>query len=390
MRVLIVKVSSLGDIIHTLPAITDARRARPDIVFDWVVEENFVEVPSWHPAVDRVIPVAFRRWRKKPFRSLGGIEFKKFKDDIKREHYDLVIDAQGLIKSGIISRLSRGLTVGLSDSTVREPLATLFYNKVYSVPKTEHAVDRVRQLFSRALQYEYNPRTIDYGVSHEAIAALTAPVAKATGSTEDAKQVVFLHGTTWATKHWPVDYWCTLAQHAASAGFEVLLPWGDEAERARAEHIAKAAGATVLPKLTLSGLAAQLARARGVIAVDTGLGHLAAALARPTLSLYGPTDPALSGTYGVSQKHLCSTFACAPCLQKTCAYKGPVVLEDGKAVAPPCFSTHPPASVWQTFEALLAKAALGRSKSFYDTNGYNTGSYDTNGYGTNDNGSIGK
>ena len=153
MRVLIVKVSSLGDIIHTLPAITDARRARPDIIFDWVVEENFVEVPSWHPAVDRVIPVAFRRWRKKPFRSLGGIEFKKFKDDIKREHYDLVIDAQGLIKSGIISRLSRGLTVGLSDSTVREPLATLFYNKVYSVPKTEHAVDRVRQLFSRALQY---------------------------------------------------------------------------------------------------------------------------------------------------------------------------------------------------------------------------------------------
>jgi heptosyltransferase-1 len=108
VRVLIVKVSSLGDIIHTLPAITDARRARPDIVFDWVVEENFVEVPSWHPAVDRVIPVAFRRWRKKPFRSLGDIEFKKFKDDIKREHYDLVIDAQGLIKSGFISRLSRG------------------------------------------------------------------------------------------------------------------------------------------------------------------------------------------------------------------------------------------------------------------------------------------
>jgi len=101
VRVLIVKVSSLGDIIHTLPAITDARRARPDIVFDWVVEENFVEVPSWHPAVDRVIPVAFRRWRKKPFRSLGGIEFKKFKDDIKREHYDLVIDAQGLIKAAL-------------------------------------------------------------------------------------------------------------------------------------------------------------------------------------------------------------------------------------------------------------------------------------------------
>ena len=370
MRVLIVKVSSLGDIIHTLPAITDARRSRPDIIFDWVVEENFVEVPSWHPAVDRVIPVAFRRWRKNPFRSLGGIEFKKFKDEIRSEHYDLVIDAQGLIKSGIISRMSRGLTVGLSDSTVREPLATLFYNKVYSVPKTEHAVDRVRQLFSRALQYEYNPRTIDYGVSHDAIAALTASVAKATGGTDDAKQVVFLHGTTWATKHWPVDYWCNLAQHAANAGFEVLLPWGDEAERSRAEHIARSTGATVLPKMSLSGLATQLASVSGVIAVDTGLGHLAAALARPTLSLYGPTDPGLSGTYGVSQKHLCSTFACAPCLKKTCAYKGPAVQYSDKTVAPPCFSAHPPASVWETFEALLAEVALGRPKSLYNTSHY--------------------
>ena len=369
MRVLIVKVSSLGDIIHTLPAVTDARRARPDIIFDWVVEENFVEVPSWHPAVDRVIPVAFRRWRKTPLRSLGGIEFKKFKDEIKHEHYDRVIDAQGLIKSGVISRMSRGLTIGLSDSTVREPLATLFYNKVYSVPKTEHAVDRVRQLFARALQYEYNPRTIDYGVSFEAIAARTAhggTVAQQAG----AKQVVFLHGTTWATKHWPVDYWCALARQAADVGFEVLLPWGDEAERLRAENIASATGATVLPKLTLSGLAAELANASGVVAVDTGLGHLAAALARPTLSIYGPTDPGLSGTYGVTQKHLRSTFACSPCLKKTCTYKGAAVLEDDKAVAPPCFTSHPPAAVWQQFEALLAEAAMGRPKSYYDTSEY--------------------
>jgi heptosyltransferase-1 len=235
VRVLIVKVSSLGDIIHTLPAVTDARRARPDIVFDWVVEENFVEVPSWHPAVDRVIPVAFRRWRKTPLRSLGGIEFKKFKDEIKRTLRPCHRRA-GAYKSGVISRMSRGLTVGLSDSTVREPLATLFYNKVYSVPKTEHAVDRVRQLFARALQYEYNPRTIDYGVSFEAIAQLNR-----NGTAEHRKaalnKLCFLHGTTWATKHWPVDYWCALARHAAEAGFEVLLPWGDEAERLRAENI---------------------------------------------------------------------------------------------------------------------------------------------------------
>ena len=151
MRVLIVKVSSLGDVIHTLPAVTDAKRANRRLQFDWVVEENFVEIPGWHPAVDRVIPVAFRRWRKSILKTLRNGEYTDFKTDLKREHYDLVIDAQGLIKSGFISRLSKGLTVGLSDSTVKEPMATLFYNKVYSVPRDEHAVQRVRELFSRAL-----------------------------------------------------------------------------------------------------------------------------------------------------------------------------------------------------------------------------------------------
>ena len=385
MRVLIVKVSSLGDIIHTLPAVTDARRAHPNIIFDWVVEEGFTEVPSWHPAVDRVIPVAFRRWRKTLLRSLGGREFKQFRTELKREHYDLVIDAQGLIKSGVISRLSRGLTIGLSDSTIREPLATLFYNKVYSIPWSEHAVDRVRQLFARALQYEYNPRQIDYGLDNTAaFADATAdtavtpqtqtqtqkqirkqtPVATSSVS-KSRKSVVFLHGTTWATKHWPVSYWRTLAQAAGDAGYQVWLPWGDENERLRAQEIARETGAIVLNKLTLSELAVKLKESTGVIAVDTGLGHLAAALARPTLSLYGPTDPGLSGTYGHTQKHLRSHFACSPCLKKTCAYRGAPVAFEGEPVTPPCFSSHPPAQVWEEFESLLAESARGRRAGVY-------------------------
>ena len=363
MRVLIVKVSSLGDVIHTLPAVTDAQRARPDIVFDWVVEENFSEVPSWHPAVNRVIPVALRRWRKTALRSFRGPEFKKFREDIRREHYDLVIDAQGLIKSGLISRLARGLTVGLSDSTIREPLATLFYNKVYSVPWTEHAVDRVRQLFSRALQYEYNPRVVDYGIDVETLAGqvklLTAGEAAA------KKQLVFLHGTTWQSKHWPNAYWCQLALLAREAGYEVLLPWGDTDELARAQLIADKAQATVLDKQSLSGLAAYLANAAGVIAVDTGLGHLAAALARPTLSLYGPTNPGLSGTYGHTQKHLQVDFECAPCMKKTCRYKGEQILEESGEISPPCFSSHPPEAVWNAFEALLTESAAGHRVAAY-------------------------
>jgi heptosyltransferase-1 len=351
LRVLIVKVSSLGDIIHTLPAVTDAHRARRDLTFDWVVEENFVEVPSWHPAVDKVIPVAFRRWRKSLLKTYMNREFRAFRRLLQSEHYDLVIDAQGLIKSGVISRISKGLTVGLSNRTIREPLATLFYNKMYSVPWTEHAVDRVRQLFSRALKYNYNPEQIDYGIRLPQLAQRAA---------DDRPSIVFLHGTTWVTKHWPEYYWRHLAQLASSSGYRVLLPWGDDKEKARAEFIAAGIDATeVLPRLSLSELAGQINEADGVIGVDTGLGHLAAALAKPTVTLYGPTNPGLSGTFGHNQLHLNSTLNCAPCIKKVCAYNGPGVTDefDGTPfpVVPACFASHRPELVWQQFQQLVSK-----------------------------------
>ena len=350
MRVLIVKVSSLGDIIHTLPAVTDAHKAHADLTFDWVVEENFVEVPSWHPAVENVVPVAMRRWRSNLVQTYLNHEFRAFKRALQGVHYDLVIDAQGLIKSGFISRLSRGLTIGLSNRTIREPLATLFYNKVYSVPWTEHAVDRVRQLFSRALKYRYDKETIDYGIDIDRI--------ESNGEANGARQVVFLHGTTWGTKHWPEHYWRHLAHIAAEAGFNVLLPWGDNKEKQRAEFIARNnESAKVLDRQSLSGLARHISNSKGVVAVDTGLGHLAAALAKPTVSLYGSTNPGLSGTFGENQLHLNSNFNCAPCVKKVCTYNGPGITDEFEdqpfAVTPPCFSAHKPEQVWQRFENLL-------------------------------------
>lgn len=350
MRVLIVKVSSLGDIIHTLPAVTDAARAHRDLEFDWVVEENFTEVPSWHPAINRVIPVAIRRWRRNLVRTYLNHEVRAFRNNLQGVHYDLVIDAQGLIKSGIISRLSRGLTIGLSNRTIREPMATLFYNKVYSVPWTEHAVDRVRQLFSRALKYHYDKDSVDYGIDLDRIDPGHEPDA--------TKRVMFLHGTTWATKHWPEHYWRHLAHIANEAGYEVLLPWGDEQEKRRAEFIASGLDhAIVLDKLSLTGLAKKLNSCTGVIAVDTGLGHLAAALSKPTVSLYGPTDPGLSGTCGNKQLHLNSNLNCAPCVKKVCSYTGPGVTDEFNdqafAVVPPCFSSHKPEQVWTRFTELV-------------------------------------
>lgn len=362
MRVLIVKVSSLGDIIHTLPAVTDAHHARKDIVFDWVVEENFVEVPGWHPAVENVIPIAMRRWRRNIVKTYLNHEFRNFKRSLQGVHYDLVIDAQGLIKSGVISRLSKGLTIGLSNRTIREPMATLFYNKVYSVPWTEHAVDRVRQLFSRALQYEYDKDLIDYGIDVDRIHDVQGGGEESEAGIERGesaeKKVIFLHGTTWSTKHWPEYYWRQLAHIAVNSGYEVLLPWGNIEEKQRAEFIA--AGNTmvkVLDKQSLSGLANYMRQSKGVISVDTGLGHLAAALAKPAVSLYGPTDPGLSGTFGDKQLHLNSNLNCAPCVKKLCNYSGPGITDEyeGKSfsVTPPCFSSHKPEVVWQQFEKLI-------------------------------------
>lgn len=350
MRVLIVKVSSLGDIIHTLPAVTDAKRAHANLAFDWVVEESFSEVPSWHPAVEKVIPIAMRRWRRNLFQSYLNQEFRSFKRALQDVHYDLIIDAQGLIKSGFISRLSRGLTIGLSNRTIREPLATLFYNKVYSVPWTEHAVDRVRELFSRALKYRYDKDSIDYGIDIKRI--------DSNGETTSKKQLLFLHGTTWATKHWPETYWRHLAHIATEAGYKVLVPWGDNREKQRAEFIAKDNELIkVLDKQSLSSLAQHINNSSGVIAVDTGLGHLAAALAKPTVSLYGSTNPGLSGTFGENQLHLNSNFNCAPCVKKVCTYSGPGIMDEFSgqqfAVTPPCFSAHKPEQVWQRFEKLI-------------------------------------
>jgi len=354
MRVLIVKVSSLGDIIHTLPAVTDAYRAKRGLRFDWVVEEAFAEIPSWHPAVDKVIPVAFRRWRKNLFRTWRNGEFSEFTESLKHEHYDLVIDAQGLVKSGLISRIARGLTVGLSNRTIREPLATLFYNVVYAVPWQQHAVERIRDLFSRTFNYTLDYHTCDYGLDPRKFLGLQKSVEGDTG-----KSLMFFHGTTWDTKLWPLEYWQELTQLANAAGYGVKLLWGNAEERSRAQAIASAgSNVQILDQQNLTDIAGHLVRCAGVVSVDTGLAHLASALSLPAVSLYGASDPSLTGTYGRRQLHMKATLPCAPCRQRQCTYKG-AVLEDEYAgnrfaVQPPCFRTHSPQLVWRNLVALMA------------------------------------
>ena len=347
MHVLLIKTSSLGDVIHSLPALTDAMRAIPGIRFDWVVEEGFAEIPTWHPAVERVIPVALRRWRKNLWQTWRSGEWQRCKAAIGARDYDLVLDAQGLLKSAVLTRYARGPVAGLDRASAREPLASRFYDRGCSVPWGVHAVERVRQLFAQALGYPLPSGSGDYGLDRQRLLA----------GRVDQPYLLLLHGTTWTTKHWPERYWRELAELLGAQGWAIRLPWGNAEERARAERIAAGlAHVSVLPKLNLAGVAAELAGARACVAVDTGLGHLAAALDVPTVSLYGPTNPGFTGAYGRGQLHLASDFPCAPCLKKTCAYQ-PTAEDrqrfDLATEQPLCFTRLNPARVAAELAALL-------------------------------------
>ncbi|MCO6523757.1 MAG: lipopolysaccharide heptosyltransferase RfaC [Candidatus Schmidhempelia sp.] len=292
-RVLIVKTSSMGDVLHTLPALTDAAKAIDGIKFDWVVEEAFAQIPQWHHAVDQVIPVAIRRWRKNWFGRPIRFERQQFYTKLREKSYDYIIDAQGLIKSAfLVTRKAHGIKHGFDKCSIREPIASLFYDVTHKIAKQQHAVERIRQLFAATLNYQYIGRG-DYEIANHFLSRLPS---------DKDQYLVFLHATTRNNKHWSEAYWRALIQALGNCGLKIKLPWGSPHERERAMRLADGfPHVVVLPKLTLSEVAMVLAGARAVISVDTGLSHLTAALDRPNITLYGPTDPGLIGGYGYHQ-----------------------------------------------------------------------------------------
>lgn len=374
MRVLLVKMSSLGDVIHALPAVSDA--AARGVRFDWVVEEAFADIPARHPAVDRVLPIAWRRWRRnlgRDRRALG-----RFVTRLRERRYDLVLDAQGLFKSAAVTAMARGRRkAGFSRSSAREGGAAAFYHVRLPVPREQHAIVRQRQLFAAALGYP-TPEVdspLDYGIA--------AAPGQMRGPGPGDHRCAFLHGTTWDSKHWPARFWQDLAGLARSDGFALALPAGSESELTRALEIGAAEGgptvridgaastegdatavplreaavglpvATIWNRIPLGQLMDELGRCRLAIGVDSGLSHLAAALSLPTLVLYGSTSSRLTGCRGVWVRNLQAEFPCAPCLDRVCGYRGaPVRLEEG-VVEPPCFSSLPPDRVWREARELI-------------------------------------
>jgi heptosyltransferase-1 len=282
--VLVVRPSSLGDIVHALPIVHDVRARHPGVAIDWVAEESFVDLVRLNRGVRRVIPIALRRWRHEPFARSTWREFAVFRREIASVRYDAVLDLQEQVKGALMAALARGPVHGPDRRSVREPIVTVLYRHRHRVNPDQHLIDRCRRLAGAAFGYEPE------GAPHFDLAP---PLD---GDPPDAPYAVFVHATSRRDKLWPEAHWQALAEHVSNAGFAVVLPWGSPEEKLRSERIARGGAAGVVPaRQSLPELASLLSRAVWVVGVDTGLTHLAAALGTPTVAVFTATDPKLAG-----------------------------------------------------------------------------------------------
>jgi len=291
MRVLIIKTSSMGDVVHALPAISDMARAIPGIQIDWLVEKSFAAMPQQHRAVQRVITLQWRKWRKSLRTPETQAAIRGWRAEMGLHHYDLIIDLQGLLKSGAFACFAHGPRAGYDWQSIREPLASLFYSRKAHVSRTLHAVDRCRQLTAQLLNYPLPDTPPDFGLqasgdawrpSHQAYAALIPCASR-------------------PEKLWPQQHWIAVGQHLRKQGMDVAVMWGSPEEELRAKDIAQAIDGAVPPFLTVAQVGDTLAHASLVIGLDTGMTHLAAAHGRPTLGIYCDHEPGLAGVTGSGQ-----------------------------------------------------------------------------------------
>ena len=280
-RILLVRLSSLGDVLHTFPAVTDIRRAFPDATVDWAVEEVYFPLVRMHPGVTHAIPFALRRWRREWYRARAWREFGEFRAALRARPYDAILDTQGLLKSALVAKLARGPVHGFGPRTARESFVTRFYATTYEFAPADHKIERYRAIAARALGYTPQPG-VEYGID--------APPAPTHAPRE--RYCVLLHSTARAGKLWGEDQWIELARALESRGLVCVLPWGADDERARSERIASALTRAVIPpRMSIEDAAGLIGRAAAVLGVDTGLMHLAAALGVPVVGIFCDSEP---------------------------------------------------------------------------------------------------
>jgi len=284
LKILIVRVSSLGDVVHNMPMVADILRRHPDAAIDWVVEEAYVDLVRLNPGVRRIIPLGLRRWRKNLFSSGTRTEMRAFRDALRADAYDVVFDTQGLFKTGLVMRMARladgGRRIGLANGTEDsgyEGISRIFHTTSVPVGLRMHAVERARLVAAAALGYRIETPA-DFRLDAPALSPAWLPAEP---------YAVLFHGTARAAKQWPAEYWIRIARFVAARGLRILLPWGSAKEYGAACDLAEhMPNATVLPKLQMMEAVLLAQRSALAIGVDTGLTHIAAAYNRPTIELY--------------------------------------------------------------------------------------------------------
>lgn len=287
MKLLVVKTSSMGDVVHALPAVSDLLRHAPGAQVDWLVESPFAAIPALHPGVRAVLPMAWRKWRRQLAQRETWQAMAALRRRLRAARYDLVIDLQGLLKSALWGRQAGAPMVGYDRRSAREPLAAAFYQRSFHVPRPMHAVERCRQLVAMHLDYPLPRSAPDFGLR---VPDLAWPMP--------ADCAVLIPNASRKEKLWPEARWVAVGRRLRAHGMTPVVLWGTEAEQTMAERIAADCGGTVPPFLKVGEMAALLARARQVVGLDTGFSHLAAALGRPVVGIYCDHDPGLAGITG--------------------------------------------------------------------------------------------
>lgn len=279
-KILVVKTSSMGDIIHALPLAADIRAARPDLEVHWLAEESFADIPTLSPVVSRVHRTAFRRWRKTPFAAGVRAEVRALKKALRAERYDLALDVQGLLRSALAARWTGSPVAGYARAVAREPLASFFYDRKLNLPESLGAVRRYRMAAAEAIGYSLTEEAPRFGLEAKAKPSLVV----------DGPFAAFAVNTSRDEKLWPEERWVRLGEALNARGMKSVLFWGGASEEARCRRIAEAIpGALVAPRAPLAQVAATIARAELLVGVDTGLAHLGAALGRPSVGIFVST-----------------------------------------------------------------------------------------------------
>ena len=287
----------MGDLMHALPALTEAKEHIADISFDWVVDKNFASVPSWHPLVDKTIVTDHRNWRRQLFSKKSRESLKEALNEINETNYDLVVDMQNNIKSALVSYLSKHSVVGMDAKSVREYPAHLAYSTKINVDKKLHAIERQKKLLAEALDYSSSMNNVDYG-------ALLEGFIKPNMSLP-SKYIVLVQNASWVTKQWSITKWQKLIQYLDGKDIKMILPSGNLNELERAKEISSVSTkAQALDLMPLNEIAYIIKNANFCICSDTGLAHLSALSGTPSITLYGPTETSLIGTYGENQIHI--------------------------------------------------------------------------------------